>query len=48
MGEANQRGEFDWFSTHPSGPHRIEEIERHLPEVMPLYEASQRERSTSG
>ena len=27
-----------WLSTHPSGSNRINEIERHLPEVMPLYE----------
>lgn len=27
-----------WLSTHPSGKNRIAEIERHLPEVMPLYE----------
>ncbi|HMM54787.1 MAG TPA: M48 family metallopeptidase [Candidatus Desulfobacillus sp.] len=27
-----------WLSTHPSGKNRIEEIQRHLPEVMPLYE----------
>jgi len=27
-----------WLSTHPSGNNRISEIERHLPEVMPLYE----------
>jgi predicted Zn-dependent protease len=27
-----------WLSTHPSNSDRIEEIRRHLPEVMPLYE----------
>jgi predicted Zn-dependent protease len=26
-----------WLSTHPSGTNRIQEIERHLPEVLPLY-----------
>jgi predicted Zn-dependent protease len=26
-----------WFSTHPAGKNRIAEIERHLPQVMPLY-----------
>ncbi|HZX30784.1 MAG TPA: M48 family metallopeptidase [Rhodocyclaceae bacterium] len=29
-----------WLSTHPPGNDRIREIQRHLPEVMPLYEAS--------
>jgi len=27
-----------WLSTHPSGKSREKEIQRHLPEVMPLYE----------
>lgn len=27
-----------WLSTHPSGKYRIQEIERHLPAVMPIYE----------
>lgn len=27
-----------WLSTHPSGKNREREIERHLPEVMPLYQ----------
>ncbi|MBW7900679.1 MAG: M48 family metallopeptidase [Rhodocyclaceae bacterium] len=27
-----------WLSTHPAGANRIKEIERHLPQVMPLYE----------
>ena len=26
-----------WLSTHPVGPARIEEIQRRLPEVLPLY-----------
>jgi predicted Zn-dependent protease len=26
-----------WLSTHPAGADRIAEIQRHLPEVMPLY-----------
>lgn len=31
-----------WLSTHPSGQNRVKEIQRHLPEVMPLYEQSKR------
>ena len=31
-----------WLSTHPAGKNRIEEIQRHLPEVMPLYEAARK------
>ena len=27
-----------WLSTHPASDNRIQEIERHLPQVMPLYE----------
>ncbi|MDD4929812.1 MAG: M48 family metallopeptidase [Gallionella sp.] len=27
-----------WLSTHPSGQNREKEIQRHLPEVIPLYE----------
>jgi predicted Zn-dependent protease len=26
-----------WLSTHPSGKNRIDEISKHLPEVLPLY-----------
>ncbi len=26
-----------WLSTHPAGPNRIDEIRKHLPEVLPLY-----------
>jgi predicted Zn-dependent protease len=26
-----------WLSTHPSGQNRIKEIEKHLPQVMPIY-----------
>jgi Zn-dependent protease with chaperone function len=43
MGAANSRGvNLAWFSTHPAGTDRIREMERHLPEVMPLYEAAKR------
>lgn len=31
-----------WLSTHPSGTNRAQEIQRHLPEVMPLYENAKR------
>lgn len=31
-----------WLSTHPAGNNRIQEIEKHLPEVMPLYERAVR------
>lgn len=40
MGAANKGAPPQWLSTHPAGKNRIAEIERHLPEVMPLYEAS--------
>lgn len=33
-----------WLSTHPAGENRIAEIERHLPEVMPLYEEARTHR----
>ncbi|MBL8303788.1 MAG: M48 family metallopeptidase [Ideonella sp.] len=40
MSAANKGAPPQWFSTHPSGNNRIQEIEKHLPEVMPLYEAA--------
>jgi predicted Zn-dependent protease len=33
-----------WLSTHPSGNNRIQEIERQLPQVMPLYQQAARTR----
>ena len=42
MGAANSGAPPQWLSTHPAGKNRIKEIERHLPEVMPLYEAARR------
>ncbi len=33
-----------WFSTHPAGKDRIREIERRLPEVIPLFEQSKKNR----
>lgn len=40
MGVANKGAPPQWLSTHPAGNNRIQEMERHLPEVMPLYEAA--------
>ncbi len=31
-----------WMSSHPADDNRVEEIRRHLPEVMPLYEQARR------
>ena len=40
MAAANKGAPPQWLSTHPSGSNRIEEMRRHLPAVMPLYERS--------
>jgi len=32
----------EWISSHPANANRVEEIRRHLPEVMPLYEQARR------
>lgn len=40
MGAASKGAPPQWLSTHPAGKNRIKEIERHFPEVMPLYEAA--------
>ena len=37
MAAANSKAPLEFLSTHPAGDHRIKEIEKHLPEVMPLY-----------
>ena len=37
MQQANKGAPPQWLSTHPASDSRIKEIERHLPEVMPLY-----------
>lgn len=42
MMAANTGAPLQWFSTHPSGANRIEEIERRLPQVMPLYEQARK------
>lgn len=33
-----------WLSTHPAGQDRIAKMQKHLPEVMPLYEAAKKKR----
>ena len=38
MSAASKGAPPQWLSTHPSGPSRIREIEKHLPEVMPIWE----------
>lgn len=40
MIEANNSKPLELLSTHPAGQNRVKEIEKHLPEVMPLYEAA--------
>jgi predicted Zn-dependent protease len=42
MTAANRAAPLEFLSTHPAGEHRIQEIERHLPEVMPLYQKTRR------
>lgn len=42
MMAANHGAPPQWLSTHPSGDNRIREIEKHLPEVMPLFEQARR------
>ncbi|MBI3283375.1 MAG: M48 family metallopeptidase [Burkholderiales bacterium] len=37
MGMVSKNAPPQWLSTHPSGSSRIAEIQRHFPEVMPLY-----------
>jgi predicted Zn-dependent protease len=38
MGAANKGSPPQWMSTHPAGKTRIDLIQKHLPEVMGLYE----------
>ena len=40
MMTANSAAPLEFLSTHPAGDNRIKEIEKHFPEVMPLYEKS--------
>lgn len=47
MGLLNKGAPPQWLSTHPAGNNRIAEIQRHLPEVMPLYGAAKNLRVTA-
>lgn len=42
MAAANSRAPLEFLSTHPAGDNRIKDIERHLPDVIPLYEKARR------
>jgi Zn-dependent protease with chaperone function len=42
MAAANSKAPLEFLSTHPAGDHRIKEIEKHLPQVMPLYLAARK------
>jgi predicted Zn-dependent protease len=42
MMAANRNAPPEFLSTHPAGDSRIKDIERQLPEVMPLYEKARR------
>ncbi|GAA5185024.1 M48 family metallopeptidase [Niveibacterium umoris] len=48
MAKAGDSGGFAWLSTHPAGKDRIREIERRLPEVMPLYEQAKNTTTRKG
>jgi predicted Zn-dependent protease len=48
MTAANRGAPPQWLSTHPSGRNRIQEIERHLPAVMPLYEKARSQSRQDG
>lgn len=43
MSAANRNAPLEFLSTHPAGESRIKDIERHLPEVLPLYTKARRE-----
>jgi len=40
MTEANKRSPLELLSTHPAGENRVKEIEKNLPQVMPVYQAA--------
>ena len=48
MAAANKKAPLEFLSTHPAGDHRIKEIEKHLPEVMPLYEGAASVKANAG
>ncbi|MES2353631.1 MAG: M48 family metallopeptidase [Pseudomonadota bacterium] len=37
MSEASKNNPPQWLSTHPSGTNRINAMQKHMPEVLPLY-----------
>ena len=47
MQAANKGAPPQWLSTHPAGDTRIKEIQKHLPEVMPLYERAKKAQPAS-
>ena len=47
MSAASKGAPPQWLSTHPSGPSRIKEIEKHLPEVLPLYQRAEKPRAAT-
>ena len=47
MQSANKGAPPQWLSTHPAGDTRIKEIQKHLPEVMPLYERAKKAQGAS-
>jgi predicted Zn-dependent protease len=42
MGQASSGAPPEFLSTHPSGSTRIEDLEKNIPRVMPLYEAAKK------
>jgi predicted Zn-dependent protease len=42
MAQANKGAPPQWLSTHPSGKSRIQDIEKNLPKVNPLFQKAQR------
>ena len=47
MQAANKGAPPQWLSTHPASDTRIKEIQKHLPEVMPLYERAKKAQPAS-